>query len=268
MGNIFFVDYGMCCKLDGEWMNCYFQFELLMFIIGLNVDYCVMICLSEQVVVFFYLFGKFGVNSGVFVQFLVEVKVVVDEVYKFFRVFGKMLLVVCGFNNMVLQILINKLNSVIGVYGMIICLEKVLNLFQFEDVKMQQFVVFVIGGKVLDVIFFYNVNLVYNMLEGDKLGVVLISVLFMVVIFNYVDEMVSKCNMIVVDYYVLESWMDYNLKVGYYVVVQLMICLLYDMVLVLEILFVWVEKVKCGGKDFKVVYDFIFMNWQKYGFFV
>lgn len=266
MGNAFSADYGMRRKPEGEWMNRHFQFESIMSITGSNADYRGMIRPSEQAAVLSYLLEKFGVNSGVPSQLSKEVQKIADEAVKSLKASGKMSLVVCGSNNTALQILTNKLNSVLGAYGTTLRPDRALNLFQSEDAKMQQFVSSVINGQAPDAIILYNVNPVYNMPEGDKFGQALVKAPFTVAISTYMDETASKCQMIAADHHALESWMDHNPKAGHYALSQPTIRPLHDTASALESLLVWAGKARRGGKDSKVSYDYISKMWETYGF--
>ncbi len=266
MGNAFSADYGKRRVPDGEWMSRHFQFESMMSITGSNADYRAMIKPSEQAAVLSYILGKFGVNTGVPSNLSKEVQSVADEAVKSLRASKDMSVVVSGSNNTAVQILTNKLNSVLGAYGKTLNFEKELMVFQSEDAKMQKLAAEVIAGKGPDAIIFLGSNPVYNLPNGKEFGAALGKVGLTVAISQYADETASKCKYIAADHHALESWGDHNPKAGVYALSQPTIRPLHNTASALETILVWAGKANRGGKDSRVAYDYIAKNWETYGF--
>lgn len=266
MGNQFSSDYGTRRDPDGEWMNKHFQFESILSITGSNADYRAMIKPSEQANVLAYMLGKFGVNTGVSSTLSKEVQEVADKAVKSLKASKGMSLVVCGSNNKAVQILTNKLNSVLGAYGKTIHFDKSIRLFQSEDQKMNQLVSDVIAGKGPDAIFFLGTNPAYTLPNGKAFSEALSKVKLSVSLSKYADETATKCLYIAPDNHALESWMDYNPKTGHYALAQPTIRPLFDTASAIESLLVWAGKASRGGKDSRVAYDYISKNWETYGF--
>jgi MoCo/4Fe-4S cofactor protein with predicted Tat translocation signal len=267
LGNAFSSDYGKRRKPDGEWMSRHFQFESVMSISGSNADYRAMIKPSEQANVLAYLLGKFGANAGgASATLSKEAQKVADEAFKSLKQSKGQSVIICGSNNKAVQILTNKLNSVLGAYGKTIRFESEINLFQSQDEKMHQLVNDVIGKKGPDAIFFIGANPVYNLANGKAFGEALKNVDLTVSLSMYDDETATKCDYIAPDHHSLEAWMDYNPKAGHYAIAQPTIRPLHNTASALESLLVWAGKASRGGKDSRVAYDYIAKTWELYGF--
>jgi molybdopterin-containing oxidoreductase family iron-sulfur binding subunit len=266
LGNAFSADYGKRRNPDGEWMSKHFQFESTMSITGSNADYRGMIKPSEQANVLAYILGKFGVNAGVSSALPKEAQAVADKAVKALKASKGMSVVVSGSNNKAVQILTNKLNSVLGAYGKTIRFDKQLQMFQSEDAKMQKLVSDVIAGKGPDAVFFLGTNPVYNLPNGKAFAEALEKVNISVSLSGYGDETATKCTYIAPDHHALESWMDYNPKAGHYAIAQPTIRPLFDTASAMESLLVWAGKKHRGGKDSRVAYEYIENNWKTYGF--
>jgi MoCo/4Fe-4S cofactor protein with predicted Tat translocation signal len=266
MGNAFSADYGKRRVPDGEWMSRHFQFESVMSITGSNADYRAMIKPSEQAAVLSYILSKFGVNTGVSASLKADVQKVADEAVRSLRASANMSVVVSGSNNTAVQILTNKLNSVLGAYGKTIRFDKAINLFQSEDAKMQKLVSDVIAGQAPQAIIFLGTNPVYNLPNGKEFGEKLKNVPLTVAISTYADETASKCKFIAADHHALEAWADHNPKMGHYALSQPTIRPLHNTASCMETILVWAGKAQRGGKDSRAGYDYIAANWQKFGF--
>ena len=266
MGNAFSADYGKRRLPDGEWMSRHFQFETVMSITGSNADYRAMIKPSEQAAVLSYILGKFGVNAGVPANLSKDVQAVADEAVKSLMQSKGESVVISGSNNTAVQILTNKLNSVLGAYGKTINFEKELNVFQSEDAKMQKLVTEVIAGNGPEAVIFLGSNPVYNLPNGKEFGAALGKVGLTVAISQYADETASKCKYIAADHHALEAWGDHNPKAGVYALSQPTIRPLHNTAAALETILVWAGKANRGGKDSRVAYDYIAKNWETYGF--
>jgi molybdopterin-containing oxidoreductase family iron-sulfur binding subunit len=266
LGNAFSADYGKRRNPDGEWMSKHFQFESVMSITGSNADYRGMIKPSEQANVLSYILGKFGVNTGVASSLPKEAQAIADKAVKALKASKGMSVVVTGSNNKAVQILTNKLNSVLGAYGKTIRFDKQIQLFQSEDAKMQKFVSDVIAGKGPDAVFFLGTNPAYNLPNGKEFAAALSKIKLSVSLASYADETATKCTYIAPDHHALETWMDYNPKAGHYAIAQPTIRPLFDTASAIESLLVWAGSKNRGGKDSRVAYEYIQKNWETYGF--
>lgn len=261
----FAPQYGMTRNPDGEWMSKHFQFESLMSVTGSNADKRAMIKPSEQANVLAYMLSKFGVNAGS-TKLSEAAQKVADEAVKSLKKSKGASIVVAGSNNKAVQILANKLNSVLGAYDTTIFPGNPLMMFKSDDAKMSKLVSDVNAGKGPDALIFLGVNPVYTLPEGEAFAKNLKKVKTTVAISSHADETASNCKYVCPSHHALEDWMDYNVKMSHYAIAQPTIRPLYNTSSPIESLLVWAGGAKRGGKDSKVAYDHIKYNWLTYGF--
>lgn len=263
------ADYGIRRNPDGEWMNKHFQFESIMSISGSNADYRGMIKPSEQASVLAYLLGKFGVSTEVKVNLNAAATKMADEAYAALKKSGSESLVVAGSNNKAIQVLVNKLNMVLGAYTTTINVNNPLNLFASQDDKLNVFVNNVINGKGPDAVIFYGVNPVYTLANGAAFAKAIKNISLTVSTAAYADETASICKYVAPDHHALESWNDYNPKMNHYAIAQPAIRPLHNTAQAQESFLIWADATNTimrGGKDSKTYYDLIRTNWETYGF--
>lgn len=266
MPTVFAPQYASRRNPDGDWMSKHFQFESMMSITGSNADSRAMIKPSEQANVLAYLLKKFGVSTSVSAKLDKEAQKIADEAYHELKASKQESLVVCGSNNADVQVLCNKLNSVIGAYNKTINVEEPIHMFKSEDKKMNKFVNDVINGKGPDAVIFYGTNPVYTLPNGDKFAKGLKKVKTSVSMSLYADETASLCKYVASDLHALEAWNDYNAVGDTYAIGQPTIRPLHNTASAIESFMVWAGKAKRGGKDSKVAYDLIRENWLTYGY--
>lgn len=251
---------------DGEWMSKHYQFESVLSITGSNADVRGMIKPSEEANILAYLLKKFNVSTEVSTKLSEATKKAADSAYKSLKSTKSESLVVCGSNNKSIQILANKLNSVIGAYGKTINTNAPINLFKSEDNKMAEFVASVMKGNGPEVVIFADVNPVYTLPNGAEFAERLKKIKTTISLASYADETASNCSYVCPDHHALEAWADMNPKRGHYSIAQPTIRPLHNTASSMESLLVWADKAKRGGKDSKVAYEFIKNIWNVWGF--
>jgi MoCo/4Fe-4S cofactor protein with predicted Tat translocation signal len=248
---------------DGEFMSKHFQFESNMSITGSNADGRGMIKPSEQGNVLAYILNAFGVSvKGVSKDLKPQAKKVADQAIKALKASKSASLVVCGSNNSALQVLVNKLNMVLGAYSTTINVNEPVNMFKSEDEKMNAFVESVVKGQAPDMVLFYGVNPVYTLANGKEFGAALSKVKYSVSFAAFGDETASKCKNICPDHHALEGWNDFNPKKSHYAIAQPAIRPLFNSAAAQESMLVWAGLADRAGKDSKVYYDVIVKNWE------
>lgn len=263
----FASQYGMRRNPDGEWMSKHFQFESMMSITGSNADKRAMIKPSEQANVLAYLLSKFNVSvSGVSTSLSDATKKVADAAYMSLKGAMADSIVVCDSNNKAVQLLVNKLNSVLGAYTSTINLNNPVQLFMSDDVAMNAFVKDVVAGKGPDAVIFYGVNPAYTLPNGDVFAEKLKSIKTTVSLGQYADETTSNCAFVCPDHHALEAWADMNVTASHYAIAQPTIRPLWNTASAIETFLVWAGKANRGGKDSKVAYEYIKTTWETYGF--
>lgn len=251
---------------DGEWMSKHYQLESNLSITGSNADVRLMIKPSEEAGILAALIKEVGGSvSGVTAS--IPEYVGEDNVKRM----AKELkagngLVVSSSNNIGVQVLVNKLNHLIGAYETTINLNNPVNMFASEDDKMMKLVSDVIAGKGPDAVFFYNANPVYSAPNGVAFAEALANVGLSVSFASVMDETASYCKFVMPDHHALESWNDYSPKANEYALAQPTIRPLYDTLPVQESFLVWMGVAKREGKDGSVYYNYIKENWKQLGF--
>ena len=262
MPTAFATQYGTRRNPDSDWMSKHFQFESIMSVTGSNADYRGMIKPSEQANVLSYILKAFNVSTGVSTTLSADAAKVADAAVKALKASKGESIVVAGSNNKSVQMLANKLNNVLGAYGVTINLNEKVNLFKSEDAKMNAFVKDVIGGKASDAVLFLGVNPVYTLSNGKAFGEALKQVKLSVSFSSHADETAVNCKYISPDHHALESWADYNPTTSHFAVAQPTIRPLFDTKSALETMLVWAGKANRSGKDSKVAHEFIRTTWE------
>ena len=251
----FAVQYGQA-RIPGDNMSKHFQFESVMTVTGSNADYRGMAKPSELAGILAHLIKGLGGNPGISASVPINSKLAADEAVKALKKSGKDSLVVCGSNNVGLQLLTNKLNSLLNAYGNTIDLTNTIELFKGDDTKVQKLVKDVIAGKGPEVLLMFGVNPVYSLPNGAEFGKAL-SKITTISLASHEDETASLCKFICPDHHALEGWNDFQAKKNHYAIAQPTIRPLHDTASSLESLLVWNGKSQRGGKDSAVAYDYI-----------
>jgi len=260
-------DYLITRNPDNDWMSRHFQFESVMSLTGSNADVRGMIKPSEQANIVSYLLKGFGVNAGVSSELADKsVKTKADEAIKSLKASKGSSLVVCGSNNKAVQILVNKLNSVLGAYNTTINLNNPVNLFQSQDEKVAKLIADVIAGKGPDALFIHGANPVYSFSNGAQFGQALSKIGLTVSFASHADETATKCKFVCPDHHALEAWNDFSPKENHFAIAQPTIRPLFNTASFTESLVVWANASNRGGKDSKVAYDLMSKTWETNGF--
>ncbi len=247
---------------DGEWMSRHFQFESILSITGTNADYRGMVKPSEEANVLAYLLNKFGVKTSASITLTKQAQEVADLAYESLKKSKGESLVVAGSNNTAVQILANKLNSVLDAYGKTINTSNTVNLFASNDEALNTFVTNTIAGKAPAAVIFYGVNPVYTLANGEAFGKALAKVDLTISLAGYADETAAHCKFTCPDHHALEAWNDYSPKKNHFAIAQPTIRPLFETSAAQESFLVWAGASKRSGKDSSVVYDLIKTTWS------
>ncbi len=253
----FAVQYGLTRNPDSKWMSKHFQFESILSVSGSNADYRGMVKPSELAGVLSYLIKGLGGSTSVSATIPASAKLAADEAIKSLKKSGKESLIVCGSNNVGLQILTNKLNNLLNAYGTTLDLTNTIELFKGDDHQVQKFVKDVVSGKGPEVLLMLGVNPVYSLPNGDAFGKALSNIKTTVSFASHEDETASLVKYICPDHHALEGWNDYKPKANHFAIAQPTIRPLHNTASALESLLVWNGKAQRGGKDSAVAYDYM-----------
>lgn len=128
-------------------------------------------------------------------------------------------LVVCGSNDVNVQIIVNAINNAIGAYGNTISWGATSNYKQGNDKEFVAFVDAMNAGQV-GAVFIHGVNPSYDYLDAEKFNSGLSKVGLSVSFAERLDETAEKCQYVVPDHHWLESWGDAEPKSGHYSFIQ------------------------------------------------
>ena len=254
--------YGQTRNPDNKWMSKHFHFESVMSVSGSNADGRGMIKPSEQAAVLAYLIKGMGGSTSVSSNLNPGAELIAARALKALKLSKKESLVVCGANNVGLQLLTNKLNNILRAYGTTIDANNPIQLYKSEDGKVQKLASNIISGKGPDVLLVLGVNPVYSLPNGAEFGKALKKVKTRVSFASHMDETASLCNYTCSDHHALEAWNDYTAKSSEYAIAQPTIRPLHNTASALESILVWSGKATRGGKDSAVAYDYIKNTFQ------
>jgi molybdopterin-containing oxidoreductase family iron-sulfur binding subunit len=240
---------------DGA-MNKHFQFEARMSLTGANADVRVpmkqselplaVISLHDHIAKKMGAAGVGGSNAAVDAAMAAAAEALVAAK-------GRSV-VLCGSNNEGVQVLVNSINSMLGNYGTTIDLAGHTWFKQGDDAAVAQLVKDMNAGGV-GALLIADVNPAYSLANAAEfkagLGKVGLSVSFS----GYADETASLCTWICPDHHYLESWNDFQPKVGQYALAQPAIRHLFDTRQWQESLLRW------SGSE-QNYHDFIRATWE------
>ena len=124
-------------------------------------------------------------------------------------------LVVCGVNDLNLQVLVNGINQMLGNYGKTINVDVPLYLKKGDDKQFFQLVSDMNQGKVAAIIT-YNCNPVYTSPANLNFASAYAKVGLKISLSQVMDETSEKADFVCPDNHYLESWGDANPKKGHY----------------------------------------------------
>jgi MoCo/4Fe-4S cofactor protein with predicted Tat translocation signal len=198
-------------------MSKHYQFESNLSLTGANADEREPVKVSEQ--------GKVAVNlynavakivggSSLSSSALACDAIIMKAAKELADKKGKSL-VVCGSNDMYIQLVVNGINQLLDNYGKTIDIENPTNTHQGNDQAFADLVDEMSKGKV-DAIITYNTNPVYTAPASLKFTEAYNKVALRISFADRADETASLANYICPDHHYLESWNDYNPKIAHY----------------------------------------------------
>lgn len=260
----FQTEYAITRKPENGWMSRHFQFESVMTLTGANSDYRTMIKPSQHGLVAAAILKHVG-GKDLGVSIPEDIDAAAKKAADSLKANKGASIVVAGSNDVAVQTIVNAINETLGNYGKTIDTSKPLMVKQGDDAKVEALVNDVIGGKVKGLIL-YNTNPVYSLPNGAEFGEALKSVPTSVSFSQFADESASKCKYVCPDHNYLESWNDYNIKLGNYAIQQPLIRPLFNTRQAQESLLVWAGEAERGDRESKAYYNFMQKTWEQYGF--
>ncbi len=206
---------------DRKNMSRLFVFETTLSLTGSNADYRIPVRPSEQGLYVAALYNEIAKQTGgsaVQVPAPRDTVKVQQAAKELLAQRGKSL-VVCGVNDVNVQILVNGINQMLNNYGNTLSLGVPSYQRQGDDQAMRTFVEDAKAGRVGAVIF-YGVNPIYDHPAGGELQAAMEKIGVKVSFADRPDETAVLCNYICPDHHYLESWGDAEPKKGYYSLLQ------------------------------------------------
>ncbi|WP_299291666.1 TAT-variant-translocated molybdopterin oxidoreductase [uncultured Mucilaginibacter sp.] len=164
-------------------------------------------------------------------------------------------LVVCGSNDVAMQVLTNAINSLLGSYGTTIDLDNPYFKYAGNDAEFVEFVNEMKRGEI-DAVFFLDSNPAYDYFNAKDFTQALAKVRLKVSFSDRSDETSSLCQVIATNHNYLEAWGDSNAFAGYYTIVQPAINPVYNSRQAEQSFLIWANN---PVKDY---YAFVRNNWE------
>ncbi len=244
-------------SLKNKKMSRHIQFESGMSLTGTNADTRVPIKPSEEGLALVNLYNALsgtvlpGSKSLINKTTNSAINLVAKELL---AAKGKAL-VVCGSNDVAMQVLVNAINSLLGSYGTTIDLDNPSFKYAGNDAEFVEFINEMKRGEV-DAVLFLDSNPAYDYFNSKDFTQALAKVRLKVSFSDRNDETASLCQVIAPNHYYLEAWGDDNILSGYYTIIQPAINPVYNTRQAEQSLLVWSDN---PVKDY---YTFVRNNWE------
>lgn len=160
-------------------------------------------------------------------------------------------MVVCGSNDMNVQMVVNAINAQIGADGNTVNWVTTSNYKQGSDKAVAEMVAAMEGGQV-GVVLLHGVNPCYDYLDGKKFAGALAKVPVTVSFAERLDETAQKCKYVIPDHHYLESWGDAEPKANYYSLQQPGIAPMFKTRAFQDSLMMWMDAGQTYGDYWKL----------------
>ena len=212
-------------------MSRHIQVESFMSLTGSNADNRILVKPSEQGAAIVYLYNELAKKSGdtklTNLDLNEKAKKALSLLAKeLFQAKGKSL-VVCGNNNVGEQVIVNKINDILGNIGNTVDFTEASFQRQGDEREMNDLVKEMAAGKV-DAVFFLEANPLYDYHGKAKLKEALAKVKTKVSLGYSLDDTGVECNYLAPVHHGLESWGDAMPKRGHYSLMQPTISAIFD----------------------------------------
>ncbi len=206
-------------KGDKPELSRHIQFESMMSLTGSNADDRYTHKPSETGNVALALLSKLGgsVTAPTFKD--ARLNKGIEETAKQLAANKGNALVVCGSNDVNVQIIVNAINEAIGANGTTINWGATTNIRKGIDADIQKLYTDMNSGAV-GAVLFYDCNPVYSYTEGKKFADALAKVPVSISFNTTMDETAEQCKFIIPSHHWLESWGDAEPIAGHVSVIQ------------------------------------------------
>ncbi len=229
-------------SLSNKKMSRHIQFETTLSITGTNADARYTHKPSQQGLAVLALYNAIASKAGAATVSGVAVpfeKIINETANELWAAKGKSL-VVCGSNDVSVQVAVNAINALLGNYGATIDLDNSSNQKQGNDAELLDLLNEMNAGKV-EVVIFYNANPAYNFAKQAEFKEALKKVKSKISFADRADETAILCDAVAPTTHYLESWDDVSVKRGSYSVVQPTISPVYNVRAAQASLLTWAD---------------------------
>ncbi len=202
-------------------LSRHIHFESMMSMTGSNADDRYTHKPSQTAAVALALLAKLGgeVNAPTFTKEENRLSKGIEETAKYLLASKGAALVVCGSNDVNIQLVVNAINEAIGANGTTINWAATSNVRKGIDADMVKLSADMANGAV-GAVMVYDCNPVYSLADGKKFGDALAKLPLSVSFNSTMDETTEQCKYIIPSHHWLESWGDTEAVTGYISVIQ------------------------------------------------
>jgi len=250
-------------KIEGATMSRHIQVESHMSLTGSNADNRIMVKPSEQGAAIVKLYNEVAKLTG---ATTIKNMPINDKANNALKLIAKELmaskgksLVICGNNTVEEQVIINKINDLLGNINNTIDFTHSINSRQGDERGMALLTKEMNQGSV-DTVLFLDVNPLYDYVDAAGFITGLEKVPVRISTAYTLDETAAACDFIAPNHHMMESWGDVNPKRGHYSLIQPTIHPLFNTRQAETSLMYWMNK---GAEDKETVYfEYLKLNWQ------
>lgn len=208
-------------KVSGEApkLSRHFHFESMLSLTGSNADDRYTHKPSETGAIALALLAKLGGAVSAPSIADAKVKAGIDKAAAELMKSKGSSLVVCGSNDMNVQVVVNAINEIIGANGTTVNWAATNNTRKGIDADMNTLAADINAGAV-GALLVYGCNPVYSHAEGKKLGEAIAKLPVSISFNGSLDETTENCKYVIPSHHWLESWGDAEPKTGHYSFMQ------------------------------------------------
>lgn len=241
-------------------LSYHVQFESRLSLTGSNADGRFRVTPKEMGLLMAHLAQRIEQKAGAaklpgsLPQTSIDEKILIGLSEKMWRARGNSL-VVCGENNLELQVLTNYMNYLLGNYGKTIDVDHPSHQRQGNDAQLAELMKEIAAGNVA-ALFIYGVNPAYDLPNGNHFTEQVKKISLVVSFADRADETASLAHYICPDHHFLESWIDNEPVAGVATITQPTIPALGNTRPLIESLSTWMGNPTAS-------YDLIQAEWKQ-----
>ncbi|GMQ30825.1 TAT-variant-translocated molybdopterin oxidoreductase [Algoriphagus confluentis] len=236
-------------------MSRHYQFESNLSLTGANADYRTPIKASQSGLAVLALYNAIASKTGAPAVSAPKVEIAhLDKAANDLLASRGSSLVVSGSNDPNVQVVIHAINELLGNTGTTVDFSTPAHFRKGDDAKMNQFVTELKAGRIGGVVF-YNCNPVYDHARGAEIAEGISKAKVSIATNGTMDETSSLVQIVAPDHHFLESWNDYEPKLGHFSLAQPTISPLFNTRQAQDSFLTWAGS----NSNF---YDFLRTNWE------